>query len=257
MRVFLDVGAHTGETLQEVVRPEYRFGRIVCFEPAPSCWPALEKIADERVRICRFGLWSWTCRKELYAPGTVVASLFDDMETVPPGAEAITIDLVRVSEWFSENLSRDDLIFVKLNCEGSECDIVEDLMDSGQLERIYNLMIDFDVRKSPTLRHRELRLRRRLARSGLDNHCFSDDVMRGPTHGERIRRWLHLVGAHKPLGADELRRRYAEARRRLARKRGVWARFEEWLRRSVYRRLPAPLRDVARTLWRAVFPVRT
>lgn len=57
-RTFLDIGAHTGETLEVVRERRWAFDRIVCFEPAPRCWPALEAVAaaDPRVEVCKFGL---------------------------------------------------------------------------------------------------------------------------------------------------------------------------------------------------------
>lgn len=36
MRIFLDVGAHDGQTLAEVLKPEYRFDRVYAFEPMPA-----------------------------------------------------------------------------------------------------------------------------------------------------------------------------------------------------------------------------
>ena len=66
MKVFLDIGAHDGETLHAVRDPKYGFDRIYCLEPASSCWPALEAVADERVTVCKYGLWDRTCERLLY-----------------------------------------------------------------------------------------------------------------------------------------------------------------------------------------------
>jgi hypothetical protein len=76
---------------------------------------------------------------------------------------------VRASEWFSENLKGGDEIFLKLNCEGSECDIVNDLLDSGEYAKVKATLIDFDVRKSPSKIHQEISLRARLASLGITN----------------------------------------------------------------------------------------
>ena len=58
MKVFLDVGAHLGETLEVVQDRRWGFERIVSFEPAPGCWPHVEAVAGERVIA--------TVRRELY-----------------------------------------------------------------------------------------------------------------------------------------------------------------------------------------------
>jgi hypothetical protein len=42
VKVFLDVGAHEGSSLNVVRDPKYGFDRIYCFEHASACWPALD-----------------------------------------------------------------------------------------------------------------------------------------------------------------------------------------------------------------------
>jgi FkbM family methyltransferase len=193
VKVFLDVGAHEGSSLQAVRDPKYGFDRIYCFEPAPACWPQLEALPDHRVTVCRFGLWDKTCERALYDPGSRGASLFADKFKSSPSRE--TARFVRATEWFREQLGDADEIYLKLNCEGAECDIVEDLLESGELARVRSVMIDPDVRKIPSLAHREHELRDRLAASGLTNYLMEEDVMVGDTHRARIQNWLRVAGA--------------------------------------------------------------
>lgn len=203
MKVFLDVGAHEGWSLHAVRDPKYGFDRIYCFEPAASCWPALEAVADRRVSICRFGLWNRTAEHALYDPGSRGASMFEDKFRTRPADE--TARFVRASDWFRDNLGPDDEIYLKLNCEGAEADIVEDLLDSGQLDRVRSVMIDPDVRKIPSLAHREHELRERLASSGLTNYFMEDEVMVGTTHRDRIQNWLRRAGAEGTSTATRIR----------------------------------------------------
>jgi len=196
MKVFLDVGAHEGASLNAVRDPKYGFDRIYCFEPARSCWPALESVRDDRVVVCRFGLWNRTCEHALYDPGSAGASLFaDKFSSTRPDEVA---SFVRATDWFRDNLGRDDEIFLKLNCEGAEVDIVEDLLESRELARARSVMIDPDVRKIPSQAHRERELRERLAASGLTNYALEEDVMIGATHRARIQHWLCVAGAERP-----------------------------------------------------------
>lgn len=214
MRVFLDVGAHEGSTLHAVRDPKYAFDRIYCFEPASACWPALEAVADARVEVCRFGLWKETAERRLYDPGSRGASLFADKFTSEPAGEVCRF--VRATDWFRDRLAADDEIYVKLNCEGAECDIVEDLLDSGELTRVRSVMIDPDVRKVPSLAHREQELRERLAAAGLKNYVLEEEVMIGRTHRARIQNWLRVAGAERRGLADRLRQllyAVSEARR--------------------------------------------
>jgi FkbM family methyltransferase len=195
MKVFLDVGAHEGETVDAVRDPKFGFERIYCFEPASTCWPALESIRDARVTVCRFGLWNETTEHELYDPGSVGATIFRDKFSVP--RTAAPASFVRATDWFRENLATGDDVYVKLNCEGAEVDIVEDLLDSGELARVRAVMIDPDVRKIASQAHRERELRERLAASRLTNYAMEADVMIGATHRDRIHHWLRTVGAEE------------------------------------------------------------
>jgi FkbM family methyltransferase len=196
VKVFLDVGAHEGWSLHAVRDPKYAFDRIYCFEPASACWPALEAVSDDRVTVCRFGLWNRTCEQMLYDPGSRGASVFQDKFRATPGGE--TCRFVRATDWFREHLVDSDEIFLKLNCEGAEADIVEDLLESGELARVRSVMIDPDVRKIPSQAHRERELRERLRVSGLTNYFMEDEVMVGRTHRERIQHWLRVAGTEEP-----------------------------------------------------------
>jgi FkbM family methyltransferase len=195
VKVFLDVGAHEGSSLHAVRDPKYGFERIYCFEPAGSCWPALEAVSDQRVRVCRFGLWNRTCEHALYDPGSRGASLFEDKFRASPGKEVARF--VRATEWFRENLHDRDEVYVKLNCEGAEFDIVEDLLESDELGRVRSVMIDPDVRKIASLAHREQEVRQRLVSARLTNYLMEEDVMVGETHRDRIQNWLRVAGAEE------------------------------------------------------------
>jgi FkbM family methyltransferase len=260
MKVLLDVGANTGQSAREAIHPRYGFDKIWCFEPAPACWPEIESIGDERIELCKYGLSNLTCEKKLYGQGGLAATIFPDTTNLAKSevdSNGVTIQLIRATEWFKEHIGANDLVFVKLNCEGSECDTVDDLLDSGELRKAYNVMIDFDVRFIPSLRSREIDVRRRLRRNSFSNVAFSDDVMSGATHEARLRNWLELVGAHEQLPLDELRRKYDSVLKRLSSRTGRRKRMKLALRRAVFERLPPQVQDVTRMAWRRIRALRS
>jgi FkbM family methyltransferase len=190
MRVFLDVGAHVGETLQQALDPRYGFARVVCFEPVEACWPALERLADDRVEICRFGLWKETCRRPMYGAGSQGASLFPDSGGTG-GTEVV--ELVRASEWFENHLTGRDEVYLKLNVEGSEADILDDLMQSGEIAKVRSALVDFDVRKMPSLAHREREIRQGMRDLGYSQILRLKEDHKGPTHASTVENWLRLA----------------------------------------------------------------
>lgn len=207
-RIFLDVGANRGQTLKAVL--DLSFDQIICFEPVAMCWetligiairwsPVAETLIDwessswisKRIRIEKFGLWKETCQKLIYAPESKGGSLWKKDKATSDKTELC--QFVRASDWFKENLDDSDTVFMKLNVEGAECDILDDLLDSGEFRKVSFAMIDFDVRKITSQKHRQAELEKRLESFKFPRVAFAHDVMVGATHQDRIRNWLRLV----------------------------------------------------------------
>ena len=249
MRVFLDIGSHIGESVHEVAQAKYGFDRIVCFEPAGSCLPALERLraADPRVEICPFGLSDRTGEIELHDAGTLGGSVFASEGPVE------TIKLADAGEWFASNLAEDDFVVVKTNCEGSEVDIVNSLLDRGLMTMPVTFLITFDIRNYRDHRHKEAEVRNRLKAAGVDNVCFSDDVMIGTTHEKRLAHWLGLFGIDEPQKSKrELRSERAGVFRHYASKTGRRQRIESRMKELLsYSSLPDPVKNLFRAIKRA------
>lgn len=190
MRVFLDVGANTGQSLAAALDPEFKFDRIVCFEPASACWPRLKAMADKRVEIAKFGLWNKDAQQPIFQPGSKGAGMWKKDKGIIDDTEMCQFR--RASDWFRDNLKAGDTVYLKMNCEGAECDILDDLLDSGEFEKVAFVMIDFDVRKIAAMKHRQAELEARLAPYGYPRVSTSKEVMKGDTHEVRIKNWLRL-----------------------------------------------------------------
>lgn len=187
MKIFLDVGAHTGETVEAVLDPRYGFDRIVCFEPVQSCAQSLRRFGDPRVEVCVFGLWKESCERPVFDPGGLGGSIFADRSRT---GQAETCRFVRATDWFREQVGPGDSVWMKLNCEGSECDILEDLVHSGEMDKVAHVMVDFDVRKIPSQRHREAEVRALFGGPRRTRIALREAAMIGDTHAARIRHWL-------------------------------------------------------------------
>ncbi len=202
-KALLDIGAHTGETLRVALEPQWGFDRIYCFEPAPECWEALESLADSRVELLRFGLWSCDDRRELFGSGGVGASLYETKE----GGPGSVVDLRDAAQWFADNLRDGDTVIAKLNCEGAEVEILSRLLDRGELDRLDELLVHFDVRKVPGMQDREQMIRRRLDAAGTP-YRPAESIFFGRNVEEKTRNWLGWYHAGR-LG----RLRFAVVRR--------------------------------------------
>ena len=185
---FLDVGGHEGQTLEEATKPRWPFDRIHCLEPMPAQFDLLrDRFPD--VTVHPFGLAAETGPRTLYGSNAgMESSIYSAKNDVDSNVETDCF-FVAASQFVRYWCPTGDLV-VKLNCEGAEIEILDDLIDSGSIWRCANVMIDFDIRKVPGEEHHEQRILSRLRGIGFDRFSLCDDVMRGDTHQDRIANWL-------------------------------------------------------------------
>lgn len=193
MKIFLDVGAHIGETLEVTLDPKYGFDKLCCFEPSKECCDIIRsKYKDKRVVVCEYGLWSKDCIMPLYNSGDLGASVFKDKpRRHDKGSKDVRF--VSASNWFSQYLNFSDEVYLKINCEGSEYVILDDLIYSNQYKKIKVLMVDFDIRKIPSQRHLEKEMRDKLSRLDIPKIFYADDFNFGRNaHKLFTSNWLDI-----------------------------------------------------------------
>jgi FkbM family methyltransferase len=196
MKIFLDVGSNLGQTVNVIREPRYGFDRIYCFEPVPELQQIIARTySDSRIIVNDAGLWNQTCEKPVFSPGSQSASIFADKINVDPH-HSVMCKFVRASHWFQYHLTEADEVYLKLNCEGSEVDIIEDLLDSNEFRKITSLGVAFDVRKIPSQRGREIELKRRLEESGIRNYV-DIELHPGDDLKATIHAWLSMAGAER------------------------------------------------------------
>jgi len=195
MKLFLDVGAHHGETARVALEPEFGFDRVCCFDPDPCSWGYLEQLMrdDARVQAYPFGLWNQNLTVPIYGTGRVGCTLFADK---PVGRRDRVGEgvFVKASDWFASNVQDGDYVIGKCNCEGAECAILDNLMDYGWLSKFHALYVDFDVRKIPSQQHRQAEVLARILRQHPIPLIVGPEDIPGLTHQENVRHWLRLVG---------------------------------------------------------------
>lgn len=197
--VFLDIGAHWGETLEEVLSPVWRFDTVFAFEPDPEAVGILREkfaadLASGKLRIIDAALSNRDGQADLFGGNEGGgASLYAEKTNIDPGQHAL-VKLIASSAFFREQFNGGDLILAKLNCEGGEVDILGDLSQSGEIQKIARLVVDFDIRKVRGKRGLARATIERMRAAGFDRFLLTEDVMVGPNARERTRNAL----AHMP-----------------------------------------------------------
>ena len=250
MKIFIDVGSHYGETLNEINKIEYGFDKIFCIEPSTKCIQILNKYNDKRIKLINAAFGNSNKLGKLYSSGELGASIFSNNSNL----SFEKINIISASQWFNENIKVGDVVFVKLNCEGAECDIIDDLINSNEIIKIYSLLITFDVRDFIHLKDREIQTRKRLRETMLFNYCFSDDVMIGDTHENRIRFWLQLFGAKYNTDLYILKNEHKNKQKYYANKSGFFYRLENNIKSLFnYNSFPEKIKKIFRFLKKIYF----
>ncbi len=197
--IFLDIGAHWGETLEEALSPVWRFDTVYAFEPDPEAVRIIEQkfaaeIASGKLILIPAALSDHDGEADLFGGNEGGgASLYAEKTNIDAAKHA-RVTLIQSSTFFREHFTADEVIIAKLNCEGGEVNILNDLAKSGEIQKIARLVVDFDIRK--------VRGKRGLARAtiaamraaGFDRFLLTEDVMVGPDARARTRNAI----AHMP-----------------------------------------------------------
>jgi hypothetical protein len=184
-KVFIDVGGHVGETLSVAMQPKWAFDKIWVFEPTRECADALLAMADDRVDVLRAGLWNENAEMDVHDPCTLHASVDPNASRVGHVESCVFLD---AGEWMRANVSDADVVWVKVNAEASEVEILHRLIDTRQIGKIDHLVVHFDVEKVGR-GHEAAALREALDHAGVDWRD-AREVMFGRTVAEKTECWL-------------------------------------------------------------------
>lgn len=155
-KIFLDIGGYKGHSSLAALDPIFGFDRIFCFEPCPIAASAIRKINDTRLVVVEAALSNRDGSASLFNSGTLGASLFNDApyyqrEALQTERTTIDIQTIDTARFIKAYTSPGDSIWIKLNCEGSELDIIVSLINADCNTRISNALIDLDAKKIPSL----------------------------------------------------------------------------------------------------------
>jgi FkbM family methyltransferase len=197
-KVFIDVGGYHGESSLAALDPIFGFDRVFCFEPVASCAEIIRnRIVDMRFVLVQACLSNSTGKVKLHNPGTLAGSVYEDAPAYGGTAVPEIVPSIDASHFLQTFLGPDDHAWIKLNCEGSECDVLESLMAAQALPEIKNVLVDFDARKIPSQRHRVANIQKQLLEKRV-SHSFPEQVQFGNvTNYGGIRNWLLVSGARK------------------------------------------------------------
>jgi FkbM family methyltransferase len=193
-KIFLDVGGYHGHSAMAGLDPRFGFDRVYCFEPVRSCYDVIcKRLSNPRLTVINAGLLDRTATLPIYHAGTLGGSVFADAPDTGGGKEQC--NFIKASDFFSQNIGERDSVWMKLNCEGAECDILENLFESGECRKLTEVLLDIDARKIPSAHPKMARLQNRLEHAPFSYLYPEEAQYEMVTNYGGIRNWLVVTGA--------------------------------------------------------------
>jgi FkbM family methyltransferase len=149
VQIFVDIGAHIGESLEVALERQYSLKRLLALEPSAFGLKHLHRFRDSRLEIFDFGVGNRDSKEVLYGAGSVGGSLFKDK--VPHWDINEEVSIRKFSTWFKKHIQTDDQVWIKINVEGAEKEVIEELRYLKNYN-IESVLISFDVEKVPSRR---------------------------------------------------------------------------------------------------------
>jgi len=136
-KIFIDGGAHTGESIDlfRKLYQDHEQYEIHSFEPNPDMWPILEQ---KNVILHKEGLWSVDCTKDFFTGKHSESSTFllDKVSGKIDYNHPVKTKCIGLGKWIVDNFSKDDFIILKLDVEGAEYEILNNLIETGVIEYV-------------------------------------------------------------------------------------------------------------------------
>jgi len=182
MNIFIDVGGHHGETLNELFSLPHRFDVVHCLEPQSRSFSVLEskfaaQVAAGELVLHNFGLADFDGESVLYGGEdcSYGASLFADKVDID-GGQTENCRFVKASDFVKETVHGDGIAVMNLNCEGGEALILRDLMQGDALRLLDSVYVDFDVRKIPSQAAEETKIIAEMRALRYDNYMTRNEL---------------------------------------------------------------------------------
>lgn len=147
--VLLDIGAHFGEALEEALRPIYKIDRVYAIEPSSVGKKKLSRFKDKRLTICPIAVSNYNGKANLFSAGSVGGGLFSDKQRHWKNTEIVNV--FKFSEWALRSLNKNENIFIKINVEGSEFFILQEIKKICKKFKIKSILLSIDIEKVPSL----------------------------------------------------------------------------------------------------------
>lgn len=148
-KIFIDGGARRAESLEIIAKdmPQYLNFDLILYEPNPMHKEYLEELsAQKNFKFVNAGIWDKAGMHDFYLAidfygdqgSTLCIDKKEKLDLENP-IKVITYDIVDILNQYS----KDDYIVLKLDIEGGEYDVIQRLIDTNNIGRIKEYIIEW------------------------------------------------------------------------------------------------------------------
>lgn len=168
--VFIDGGAHLGETLTDFRLSALRHWHawdVYAFEANPALIPEITRFPH--VHIVDKAIWTEDGSVEFFVGATTQSSSILGHKSTGDLARApIRVPSVDFGRWLRDNVTRDDYVMVKLDIEGAEYAVLDKMLLDGSVELVDKFLIEFHNKKVGVSAARDAEIMAALAARGIE-----------------------------------------------------------------------------------------
>ena len=160
MKIFIDLGAYTGDTIKLAKQKFKDLDKFIGFEPVPRFFEIAQKRFANDKRVELYQLAASTKHKEnekFYISRLKGSSLLSSKNNIKLN-EYILITTIDFSEFIKEKCSLNDDIILKVDIEGEEYNLFEHLIDNDTIKYFKKIYCDWHYTKTdvPKQRHKDV-----------------------------------------------------------------------------------------------------
>jgi FkbM family methyltransferase len=145
---FYDGGANTGQTFEwYLLKGNFASHHVVCFEPSPrnlsalaeTCRAMRDKFASVRIVPAALGAPGLQSFYEGKTPmgDSLLAS------RAGKGSLAVEVPTISLADYLRTHTVDGDTVILKLDVEGAEGDVLEDVLTTGPLDRLKQILVEW------------------------------------------------------------------------------------------------------------------
>ena len=159
MNIFIDLGAYTGDTLAIALKTYNNFDKFYAFDPVPIHIKLLKErytdhriVAIEKAASTKNGtanIFNHVKYRETnsYTNGT---SLHKSKTNVDE-SDSFTVETINFSQFILDNFDINDNIVLKMDIEGEEYNVLEQMVNDKSIQYINKLFIEWHVNSIPEI----------------------------------------------------------------------------------------------------------